>query len=189
MIVEKIRFAICAVLLISDVLQGQTQVNPDAALVQAFEDRIGAYVKLEKTAAEGLPPLKAGNKKGDMQERRQLLAARLREVRSAAKQGDICTPDIAAELRRLIGLAMQGRNSSRVRKSLKSAEPVLLALKINGPFPEKLPLQSTPPTLLLNLPALPAEVDYRLVGNALVIRDCNANIILDFVPNALPPAK
>jgi hypothetical protein len=63
---------------------------------------------------------------------------------------------------------------------------VRLALKVNAPFPENLPLQSTPATLLLNLPRLPAELDYRFVGNALVLRDTAANIIVDFIPDALP---
>jgi hypothetical protein len=80
---------------------------------------------------------------------------------------------------------MQGPEAQRIRKSLEHAEPVQGQLRVNAPYPS-VPLQSTPPSLLLNLPPLPSEVDYRLVGRALVLRDVQANLIVDFVPNAIP---
>jgi hypothetical protein len=161
-------------------------VNEGAALIQSFKDRVDAYVRLEKAAQQDLPAFKAANKRGEMLKHQHLLAERVRSLRPDAKQGDICTSEVSGEMRRLIGLAMQGGSASRVRQSLKSSEPVRLALKVNAPFPENLPLQSTPATLLLNLPRLPAELDYRFVGNALVLRDTAANIIVDFIPDALP---
>jgi hypothetical protein len=165
----------------------EARVNEDAALVQIFEERVAAYVKAAKSAQEGLPPLRAREKKQDLVQHQEQLAGRIRAAREGAKQGDICSPEIAGELRRLIGLALQGGNASRVRQSLRSAEPVRLALKVNAPFP--LPLQSTPPTLLLNLPRLPEELEYRVVGTTLVLRDTTANTIVDFVPDALPSRK
>jgi hypothetical protein len=61
-----------------------------------------------------------------------------------------------------------------------------MQLQINQSYPENVPLQSTPPTLLLNLPQLPDGLEYRILGRELVLRDGNANIIVDYVPNALP---
>ena len=49
-----------------------------------------------------------------------------------------------------------------------------------------MPLQSTPPSLLMNLPDLPKGLEYRLLGNELVLRDADANVIVDYVPNAVP---
>jgi hypothetical protein len=46
-------------------------------------------------------------------------------------------------------------------------------------------LQSTPPTILANLPPLPPECDYRLMGRDLVLRDAKTNLIVDIVPNAI----
>jgi hypothetical protein len=167
----------------------QPKVNADAALIQDFSRRVADYVKLRKTALEGLPPISNTGKKGDILDQQHLLAERIRQARPAARQGDICPPDIAAEMRRLILLAMQGNNAARIRRSLHAAEPIALPLQINSSFPEKLPLQSTPPTLLANLPVLPPELEYRIVGRALVLRDTTANIIVDFVPDALPASK
>ena len=71
-------------------------------------------------------------------------------------------------------------------ESLRRSEPVRIPLRVNDTYPEKLPLQTTPPTLLLNLPKLPEELDYRVVGNNLVLRDVEANLIVDFIPQAIP---
>jgi hypothetical protein len=38
----------------------------------------------------------------------------------------------------------------------------------------------------MSLPQLPAGLEYRLVGKELVIRDVDANIVVDYVANALP---
>jgi len=70
---------------------------------------------------------------------------------------------------------------------LRHAEPVKpLNLQVNDKYPEGVPLQSTPPSLLLDLPKLPPEVEYRIVGHDLVLRDVKANLIVDFVNNVIP---
>jgi hypothetical protein len=55
-------------------------------------------------------------------------------------------------------------------------------LHVNATYPVKVPLQSTPPTLLLDLSQLPSEVEYRIVGRDLVLRDVGANLVVDFNP-------
>ena len=52
-------------------------------------------------------------------------------------------------------------------------------------LPPNIPLQSTPPTILLNLPRLPPELEYRIVGRTLVLRDAVANIVVDLIPDAI----
>jgi hypothetical protein len=39
---------------------------------------------------------------------------------------------------------------------------------------------------LLNLPELPKELQYRIVGNDLVLHDTAPDIIVDFIPNVFP---
>ena len=43
-----------------------------------------------------------------------------------------------------------------------------------------------PPSLLLKIPVLPPEVRYRFVGRALIARDTEANVILDFIGDIVP---
>jgi hypothetical protein len=161
-------------------------VNPDSAIVQDFTKRVSDYMQIHKDAEGKMPKLKSTNAVADIRRHTRALREVIRQNRSSANQGDIFTSAIATEFRRLIGLAMVGGNTRRVERSMKSAEPVRMALKVNDSYPSGIPRQSTPPTLLLNLPPLPPELEYRIVGKSLVLLDSKANIVVDVMPNALP---
>ena len=62
-------------------------------------------------------------------------------------------------------------------------------LQVNANYPDGLPLQSMPPSLLLNLPRLPKELEYRFVGRELILRDTQANLIVDVIPDLSMPQK
>ena len=77
-------------------------------------------------------------------------------------------PEIAAEFRRLIAETMKGSDAVTIRQSLARSEPVHCRnLKVNQQYPKGVPLQTTPPSLLLNLPKLPKGYEYRVVNNSL----------------------
>jgi hypothetical protein len=58
-------------------------------------------------------------------------------------------------------------------------------LKVNAPYSEGAPLSTVPPNVLAALPQLPEALEYRVVGKHLILRDVKANIIVDFIPNAV----
>ncbi len=162
-------------------------VNREARLLADFDRRVKEYVKLHKAARSEVHRLKPTNSAEKIGDYQRQLALRIRAARVGARQGNIFTPEIAVEIRRLIGITMQGSGADRIRESLRHAEPAKLAvLRANGDYPDAVPLQSTPPSLLLNLPPLPPEIDYRVVGHDLVLRDTEANLIVDYITNAIP---
>ena len=163
----------------------QPEVNPHAATLQDFDKRVTDYSKLRKSIDGKLPKLKSTPSQHEISHYQRELAKKIRHARVSAKQGDIFTPEIAAEFRRVIGL-MRGNETTRVMQSIKSAEPVHMQIGVNDAYPEKAPLQSMPPTLLQNLPKLPPELEYRLVGRDLVLLDGKANLVVDFMPQAMP---
>jgi hypothetical protein len=59
---------------------------------------------------------------------------------------------------------------------------------INTDYPTALPLATVPPGLLLKLPTLPMDLEYRFLGRHLILRDIKANLIVDFIPDAVPAA-
>ena len=61
--------------------------------------------------------------------------------------------------------------------------------RINQEYPQTSAMQSTPPTLLANLPKLPPELEYRIVGRELVLLDTKSNLIVDLLPDAFPGPK
>jgi hypothetical protein len=65
--------------------------------------------------------------------------------------------------------------------------PAAVNLKVNSKYPSSVSLSTVPADLLTILPQLPSEVDYRFVHRHLILRSVKANLILDFIPGALPP--
>jgi hypothetical protein len=164
----------------------QETVSQDIAQIQDFEKRIDGYMQLRKTAEGKLPRLTPTESPAAISQHEKDLGQRIREARLDARQGDIFTPEIVVQFQRLIGLAGQGKGADHIKKSLKHAEPVAIKLRVNDIYPAGVPLQSTPPTLILNLPKVPQELDYRVVGHDLVLRDSGANLVVDFIPGVIP---
>ena len=61
-----------------------------------------------------------------------------------------------------------------------------VALIAGGFSPEKAALATVPPLILVNLPRLPDGLEYRFMGRDLILRDRDANLIVDFVSGAVP---
>jgi hypothetical protein len=174
------------VTLLAAIILAQDNANPQFAALQDFQQRISDYVKLEKNLAKGNPVNQPTDTPHVILERQHELARKIREARAKARQGEIFTAAISKEFKRLLGLAMAGGNSVGIQKSLAHSEPVHLALHVNETYPADVPLQSTPPTILINLPRLPPELEYRIDGHALVLRDTGANLVIDLIPDAIP---
>lgn len=62
----------------------------------------------------------------------------------------------------------------------------LLQVKVNAKYPEAQPLPTVPANLLLNLPPLPEPLEYRIVEKRLILLDSAADLVVDYVPNAIP---
>jgi hypothetical protein len=165
----------------------QEKVNAGAQLLADFQKRVAEYVKVHKMARAEVHGLKPTDSPEAIEHHEHKLAHEIRETRRSAQAGDIFTPQIAEEFRRLIKETMSGPAATKIRASLRSASPVVLpVLKVNDPYPAGVALQSTPPSLLMNLPQLPPELDYRVVGRTLILRDVEANLVVDCIPNAIP---
>lgn len=157
----------------------------DAVFVKEFYARISKYLDLRKKEAGSPPkPTKSAIK---LAASKHAMAEKIQAARADAKQGDIFTPEITTYFRKRIATAMKSRNGAKMRSSLRHAEPVhSMPLHVNQPYPEGVPLQSVPPTLLLNLPRLPKDLEYRIVGHDLALHDIGPNLIVDFIPGAIP---
>jgi hypothetical protein len=156
----------------------------DAQTSLDLQARAKTYLDLRRRAAGDAP--KQGDSPSAIATAQSELANKVRVARAGVKQGDIFTPRIANYLRRQIAKAFAGPHGRDIRVSLHRSEPVNIQLQINQSYPEDVPLQSTPASLLLALPVLPKGLEYRLLGSELVLRDADANIVVDYIPNALP---
>jgi len=156
----------------------------DAQTVLDIQARAKTYLDLRKNVAGSSP--RQGDSPSAIASAQSDMANKIRVARAGVQQGNIFSPRIANYMRRQIAKALAGPHGGDIRASLNRAEPVDIKLQINQSYPEDVPLQSTPASLLLNLPELPKGLEYRLLGSELVLRDADANIVVDYIPNALP---
>ena len=165
---------------------GRAQVQSasgESPAFSEFKQHVKDYVALQK----GLPRLRPTRQRKEIVARRSALAQKIRETRPNAKVGDIFTPEIAKEFQRVIQSVFQGPNAANVRKTIRQGEPLPgWKLSVNGEYPEHLPLTTIPPTLLVRLPQLPAEVAYGLIGHDFILQDVEARVVIDFIAGALP---
>ncbi len=155
----------------------------DAALVKDFETRVQHYQGIKNDIGV---PNKQTDSPNKIADQKQQATDKAQSARPAAKQGDIFSPAISTYFKKQIRSTLRGRSGKKIHASLNHAEPVPnMKLEVNAPYPEALPLQSTPPTLLLNLPPLPKGLQYRIVGSTLFLYDETSRLVIDFIPGAI----
>jgi hypothetical protein len=150
-----------------------------------FRERILIYVELNRRCAQqlvlqGIDPTTAAGAAY-----RQKLADAVRRARRHAQPGDVFPSAIAARVQQLVRDDLAAR--PRVdRAAILEGVPRQLVVRVNDLYPPAEPLATVPPALLLRLPPLPPELQYRFLDSSLVLLDVEAGLIVDVVPTALP---
>jgi hypothetical protein len=162
-----------------------TTTDREAALV-AFRSRVDTYAALHRRLEEPLPHLTPTTDPLRTYVLRQLLANTIRKARAGAQQGDIFSPSIALVFRVIIAEAFEGRDVDALLADLYDEHRGLHGVPpiVNEPLPAGA-THAMPCLLLQVLPALPEDLEYRIVDHDLVLWDVHANLVVDFVPRAL----
>ena len=170
----------------------ETNSNPDALVLQDFNKRVDAYMAIHKAAAKDSLPIKETTNPADIKAAQLALAATIRAARANARAGDILTPEIRNKFRRLMYPNLKGPAGRETREELTEdvkekdeGQPKKVTFRVNAPYPEGNALPTTPSNILASLPRIPEELEYRIVEKNLILRDVQANIIVDFIPNAI----
>ncbi len=165
----------------------QSNVTPDITIhiwgVAAgdFDTRITSYATLRDRLQQGLTPLRITDDPRDIRRAEHVLARRIRAARSDAHGGEIFTPEITAAFKDALVL----ETKPAVCDAILDDNPGRFSYDINDTYPSRRPLSSVPPGILMLLPRLPADVNYRFVGRELILHDTRANVILDRMPDAI----
>jgi hypothetical protein len=158
-------------------------VNPKALALKEFSDRVKAYVALQEKLDKTLPPLKPTEDPGQVESHNKALAAAIRKERTA-KPGDIFGS--ASHIVRDLVVEDAKDRTSRDAYAAMLEVPKQDPPMVNADYPEKTPLATVPPLLLKKLPPLLDGLEYRFMGRDLIIRDSKANLIVDFLREAVP---
>jgi hypothetical protein len=164
-------------------------VLQEIAVTQAFEARVNDYVLLHRLLEGPLPPLTMTRDITTVQASMRRLALRIQRARANAVQGDLITPDVGRIFRRRIVASLPPEQWAAIlADNAAEEEDVRIgpppALCVSMEWPEQVLFGFVPPQLLARLPLLPPELQYRIIGNSLVLWDHHANLIVDFLPDA-----
>lgn len=158
----------------------------DEAALEQFEKAIAKYITLRRSIRGEVAGPVMNSTGSQVTNSSDALAAAVRRARKNAAVGSIFNRPISAIIKR------------RIADTVRSAElvPVLAGIDDEGkvgPTPQlhlRLPVSAQiatmPPSLLSVLPPLPKELEYRIMGRHLVLRDVDASIIIDYIPRIVP---
>ncbi|HXG56353.1 MAG TPA: hypothetical protein VNJ03_13330 [Vicinamibacterales bacterium] len=158
----------------------------EAAILATMNQRINEYVTLHRKLERKLPQVPREATPEQIDRFQRALEKAVREARAGAKQGELFTPESRVVITRLLATIFGGPDGKELKASVLDETPVGVQLAVNGRYPDTVPMSTIPPQVLQTLPKLAEEMEYRFVGDALVLLDVHAHVIADFIPDALP---
>src|ERR1041384_3742502 len=162
-------------------------VSPaDKAAIDTFEKQVKAYVEMRNKLRENAPKLSKDSTPEQIHAYRTTLEQSLRNARANAKRGEVFRPEAADYIRRTLKIEFQGKDRQELREKIFETELQGVVLRVNYPYAQTAEYSEMPATLLAKLPQLPKEVRYRFVGRNMLLVDRESNVILDYMPDALP---
>ena len=153
----------------------------DAETLATFARNTQAYADRRAKLEVGLPPLRVTTNADDIERFEHRLAERIRKGRSSRRY-QIFTRPMAEQIRQLL---KAHADPSTVALILDDG-PVEFDVDVNDSYSKHRSLATMPPSILLLLPDLPGEMQYRFAGRHLLLLDLRANMIVDEIPFALP---
>jgi len=161
----------------------------DAQALATMHDRVKEYLALHLKIERSLPTLPKDATPEQIDGNQRAFEKQIREARVTAKPGDIFTPEARPVIKRLLATIFGGPDGKQLKSSIMDEnpiDPVALKLTVNGRYPNSVPLTTMPPQVLQTLPMLTEDLEYRFIGDWLILLDSHAQVIADFIDNALP---
>jgi hypothetical protein len=152
--------------------------------LQAFHDNVERYARLRARLEEPLPSFDERRDPWSLKLTRLFLASAIRSAPARPRPGDVFTAPVARMFRQVIGEAIYETDIEGVADEGLDVDDFVIDLRVLEPVP-RWSLRPPPELLLKRLPELPPGIDYELVGDALILWDSHAEILIDALPGAL----
>ena len=168
--------------------------------LRKFQEEVEEYVELRKKVLKKIPPVSTSPPPRRLPPTRKPSPRRSSPI-GRGETGRHLQEPVEAAIRRILQREFSGPDGPALIKAIKQGNPRVEGNPRPGPdpgdqagrdggrqrgLPDGAPFSSVPPSLLLKLPPLPEQVRYRFVGRTLILRDTEANVILDFIPDVVP---
>jgi hypothetical protein len=147
-----------------------------------FQERVSEYTRLRQQIIRHLQTDRLDDD-ADAGIRRALAAA-IRAARYDARAGDVFGVEMSSRILGMVRADLSAR-APRDRDAILFEVPAVAGVRVNDGYPDGAPLATVPPLLLMQLVPLPPELQYRFLGDAIIMLDVDASLIVDVVPHAL----
>lgn len=166
----------------------QPDQKAEADAIEAFTSGVDTYVALHRRLERHTPREVITSDPARIEAASRILAVSIRAARPDARQGDIFTPEIAQVFRGRIVKALEGKDVAGLLMDMAEETPAegVPPPQVHARFPVE-GSHTVPPVLLHALLTLPEELNYRFIGRDLVLLDLHADLIVDFLPDAILP--
>jgi len=163
--------------------------------LESFRTALKTYIDdtlpfRKQAAAEGdaVPNQTSTNRSDEaVRLRQQSLADAIQtKVRPAARQGDLMSLVVADVIRRQLARAFGGPKGDHIREALEDQNEGIEALPITISGNQRVAVPRVPPVLMETLPQLPQQVEFAFNGRTLILRDTDADVVVDFISEAFP---
>jgi hypothetical protein len=180
---------LCVILLFTLVNFASPFQQPAEDARREFQSLIQRYMAIRQQATTSVPPLPSQVKDpAIIVQHQQDLALAIRALRPDAQRGDIFT----RKVRTLIANIINSKTNESARAAIlgegnprSDASLTAISLAVNATYPSAAPLSTMPFSLLVELPKLPTELEFRFVGHELILLDRGASIIVDIMTDAI----
>ena len=161
----------------------------DAQALATMNDRLKQYLDVRGKIERSLPKLPKAATPQQIDKNQRAMEKLVREARATAKTGDIFTPEARPVIQRLLASVFGGPDGKQLKASImdeNQAAPSKVKLAVNGRYPDTVPLATVPPQVLQTLPKLTEDLEYRFIGDSLILLDVRAHVIADFIEDIVP---
>jgi hypothetical protein len=159
----------------------QPRLEGEAAV--KFVQRARDYVRLRESATASVPKLVETPSPVEISARERAIAEAIQKARAGAKQGDLFD-GASKQIEAVVRDDWQSRSFDERAAAWKEI-PLVGVPAVDSSYPAGLPLATFPPLLLARLPELPKALEYRFAGPHLIVRDVEANLVIDVLPHVL----
>jgi hypothetical protein len=160
----------------------------DEPALKQFNERIAAYVAIHRRLVEAGPQMQPTSDPANVRASQQQLASRIRAVRFGAQQGDVLIADVARIIRTRLRAGIDGEGADDACRPIADATEDVLPV-VNAPYYGDEAVASVPLRALAGLPALPPELEFRVTGTHLILRDLNAGMVVDYIADVMCPSS
>jgi hypothetical protein len=161
----------------------------DAQALATMNDRLRGYIDQHLDIEKDLPKLPDDATPQQIDQRQRELERRMREARAGAKPGDLFTAEARPVILRLLAQVFKGEDGRQLKASIMDENPTDLGtytLAVNARYPDTVPVTTVPVDVLQTLPKLSEDLEYRFIGDALILFDVHAHLIADYIEHAIP---